>query len=174
MILIHILDRYVGIVGFLVNFTLGTIGNSLCLVTLTRKNMLKNVSTIYFIGLGEFFYNLNERPANEYVERMCSEYLGDLPTLILYVNHTKALWNLLGYRHSLDYHTSNKTVGQQPVPSQDSFFLDLFDLLTRAFHGRFYYCQKYLPGKVTVIRSNWSQLIYEKTLFAGLFKCDLI
>ena len=32
----------------------GIVGNSLSLLTLCRKNMLKNVSTTFFIGLGEY------------------------------------------------------------------------------------------------------------------------
>ena len=46
--------RYVDRIGNGINVVFGIVGNSLSLLTLCRKNMLKNVSTTYFIGLGEY------------------------------------------------------------------------------------------------------------------------
>ena len=48
--------RYVDRIGNGINVVFGIVGNSLSLLTLCRKNMLKNVSTTYFIGLGEQLY----------------------------------------------------------------------------------------------------------------------
>ncbi len=59
LIVFFLLNRYVGSVGVVVNLLLGVVGNSLCLLTLCRRNMLKNVSTIYFIALGRLLFILS-------------------------------------------------------------------------------------------------------------------
>ena len=53
--------RYVDKVGNGLNVVCGVVGNSLSLLTLCRKNMLKNVSTVYFIGLGKLQAHLHRR-----------------------------------------------------------------------------------------------------------------